>query len=204
MITDIKRSKDNYNLNYFFFDVVLKDLRTLQFKVFDPYKTNHKKLTDLLRDCNTFNELYAFKFFKKTDLESKYGGWDIFDIQKEYYRQGLDFEVEEKMEFRDLISRKIRWRLVKNLKNSYEVLCDSYPEYLMIPSNINPIHLQIAIKFRSRNRFPVMTYYWMNPELPKQYATLWRSAQCNVSIDDSGWSGKQQVDRRRVLHLFAQ
>lgn len=180
MITDVKRTKDNNNMNYFFFDVILKDLRTLQFKVFDPYKTNHKKLTDLIRDYNTFNDLYAFKFFKKSDLESKYKGWDIFDIQKEYYRQGLDFEVSENMEFKELISRKIRWRLIKNLKNSYEVLCESYPEYLMIPANINPIHLQIAIKFRSKNRFPTMTYYWMNPELPRQHATLWRSAQCNV------------------------
>lgn len=178
LIVEIKRNKDNSNMNYFFFEVVLKDLRTLTFKVFDPYKANHKKLTDLHRDYNQFNDLYAFKFFSRTDLESKYRGWEVFDIVKEYHRQGVDFEMDEKLEFKP--SKRIRWRLIKNFKTSYEVLCDSYPEYLMIPANINPIHLQIAIKFRSRNRFPVMTYHWMSTNIPRGFATLWRSAQCNV------------------------
>lgn len=201
MISEIKATKDKVNLNYYLFEISLKDLRLMQFKVFDPYKNYHKRITDNLAKYNSFPELYAFKFFKRTDLESKFRGWEIFDLVKEYYRQGLDFEQEEKMEFN--MSKGIKWRLVKNQRTTTEPLCDSYPEYLMIPGNINPVNLQIAIKFRSRNRFPVMTYYWHNDELPRGYATLWRCAQCNVPFLTNLDRFLEQIDRRRVLPLLA-
>ena len=177
-ILEIKRNKDNSSVDQYFFEVSMKDLRVLTFKLSDPLKNQHKKLMDLHRQYNQFKDLYAFKFANKTDMEKKCSGWDQFNLVKEYYRQGLDFQQEEKPEF--AVGKNVRWRLIKNQKNSYDVYCESYPEYLMIPGNISPVTLNIAIKFRSKNRFPAMTYYWMHPSIPRGYATLWRSAQCNV------------------------
>ena len=202
MISEIKKTKDGSDINSFVFEISTKDHRVLLFKVYDPYKIQHKKLTELQMKHNSFHELYCFKFFSRTDLESKHQGWTVFNLESEYRRQGLDFEVDKVLEFQDLIAHGIRWRLVRNYKSSYENLCDSYPEYLMIPSNINPINLQIAIKFRSKNRFPVMTYYWANSDLPRGWATLWRSAQCNVDSTDEDWF-LRSLHRRRVLHLLS-
>ena len=132
--------------------------------------------------------MFCFKFKSFTNLEQKHQGWSVFNLENEYRRQGLDFEVEKVLNFNiHLLSQGVKWRLVKNYKSSYENLCDSYPEYLMIPANINSINLQIAIKFRSKNRFPVMTYYWASNSLPRGFATLWRSAQCNVSPAHRDW-----------------
>jgi hypothetical protein len=156
-------------------------LRDITFRIADPYKIVQKKITDSFSKYTTLSEIYAYRFAKRSDLEAKHGGWQQYDIVKEYTRQGIDFVVEEKMEFQ----KKSKWRLVKNAKSSYESLCDSYPEYIMIPGNISPINLNIAIKFRSKSRFPAMTYYWINPELPNGYSTLWRSAQCNVAFVSS-------------------
>lgn len=156
-------------------------MRDITFRIADPYKIVQKKITDSFSKYTTLSEIYAYRFAKRSDLEAKHAGWQQYDIVKEYTRQGIDFVVEEKMEFQ----KKSKWRLVKNAKSSYESLCDSYPEYIMIPGNISPINLNIAIKFRSKSRFPAMTYYWINPELPNGYSTLWRSAQCNVALVSS-------------------
>ena len=203
MINDIKKNKDAGDQNYYFFEISTKDHRVLNFRVYDPYKNYHKRLSDLHRQYNTFNDLYCFRFKACTNLEQKHQGWNVFNLENEYRRQGLDFEVEKDLTFNILLlSQGVRWRLVRNYKTSYENLCDSYPEFLMIPSNINPINLQIAIKFRSKNRFPVMTYHWANTALPRGFATLWRSAQCNVSPPNPDWLFRP-LDGRRVLPVLS-
>ncbi|EWC48507.1 hypothetical protein DRE_07727 [Drechslerella stenobrocha 248] len=83
--------------------------------------------------------LYAF-IYKPTKFEVSYNGWNIYEPQREFDRQGITDN----------------WRL-SHINSSY-TFCDTYPAKLWVPTTISDNTLNYASKFRSRQRVPVLTY----------------------------------------------
>ena len=102
-------------------------------------------------------------------------GWNIFSEEKEYSRFFIS---------------STKWRMSR--ANVGYALCDTYPEILCVPEAITDDELVQIAQFRSRGRFPVMT--WRHPV---NTATLSRCAQPRV-----GLKGKRCDEDERLLSLM--
>ncbi|KAH0625184.1 hypothetical protein JD844_033394 [Phrynosoma platyrhinos] len=112
--------------------------------------------------------LFAFEY-KEVFPEN---GWKIYDPVLEYRRQGIPNES---------------WRMTK-INEQYE-LCDTYPAFLIVPSNIPDDELKRVAAFRSRGRIPVLS--WIHPE---SQATITRCSQPMVGV-----SGKRSKEDEKYL-----
>lgn len=81
-------------------------------------------------------------FSKKYAKEYKWKNYNsIYNIEKEFRRQNIDFEKE-----------KSRYEL-RNLNENFE-LCKTYPEYLLLPRFVNKDDIINCSNFRTKNRLP--------------------------------------------------
>ena len=103
---------------------------------------------------------YAYYYKKNNKINYKLNGWNIYDIEIEFCRQNLNFE---KYIFTD--------------ENIHYNLCKTYPKKLIIPSKFKEINLSQLSTYRSKNRFPVLTYYYSKKE-----SCIFRSSQCLSGI----------------------
>ncbi|KAG5519335.1 hypothetical protein PMAC_001960 [Pneumocystis sp. 'macacae'] len=87
-------------------------------------------------------DLYAF-FYRPEGLEAMFNGWTLYQPVKEFERQGVG-------------TRTKKWRITDINKNY--ALCSTYPSLLVVPSKISDSVIRYASKFRSKGRFPVLTY----------------------------------------------
>ncbi|CAB4064923.1 MTMR1_2 [Lepeophtheirus salmonis] len=128
-------------------EIACKDIRSLRFAL---SKTDPRKdVFETLR--RKFNEGRDYRFDD---------GWRVYDPVSEYRRQGLPNEA---------------WK-ISRINENYEI-CDSYPRILGVPSGATDEELREVAKFRSRGRFPVLS--WMDPE---SLATICRCAQPLVGV----------------------
>ncbi|KAG5437127.1 hypothetical protein PCANB_001103, partial [Pneumocystis canis] len=86
--------------------------------------------------------LYAF-FYQPGWKEAMFNGWTLYEPIKEFERQGIG-------------TRTKNWRITDINKNY--LLCSTYPSVLVVPSKISDNVIWYASKFRSKGRFPVLTY----------------------------------------------
>ena len=71
------------------------------------------------------------------------------------------------------------YRVIKNLNSKgNSPICSTYPKELIIPYLMTLEEIEKCASFRSKNRLPVLSYYYKIDE--KRVSTLWRSAQCQV------------------------
>lgn len=90
-------------------------------------------------------KLYAF-MYKPGSLERKQpNGWTIYDPVKEYERMGA------------LTGDDPAWRLT-NINEDYS-FSPTYPATVVIPSTISDSVLNYGAKYRSKLRFPALSYY---------------------------------------------
>ena len=111
-------------------------------------------------DYNRNNPIY-----KKENFED---GWKLYDPEKEFQRQGLsnlDYEMNTTKLFR------------KTSLNENYLLCQTYPKYLLTVGGISDQNLKESSLFRTKNRLPVLSYYYYNNR-----GTIWRSAQAKTGI----------------------
>ena len=102
---------------------------------------------------------YALFYKKKKENNFKIDGWKIYNFKKEFESMGLnlnDYQI---------------------LDNSDYKICSSYPKYLLIPKLISKKNIEYCASFRTRNRFPVLTYYYK-----RNGASIWRSSQCKIGV----------------------
>lgn len=91
------------------------------------------------------SKLYAF-MYKPGSLERKQpNGWHFYDPAKEYERMG-SFEGE-----------RPAWRVTKI--NTDHTFSPTYPSYIVVPSTISDTVLSYGAKYRSKLRFPALSYY---------------------------------------------
>ncbi|KAF4026137.1 hypothetical protein G4228_018333 [Cervus hanglu yarkandensis] len=102
-----------------------------------------------------YEELYCFSFNPKLDREEREQGWMLIDLSEEYKRMGLPNNY---------------WQL-SDVNREYRV-CDSYPTELYVPKSATAHIIVGSSKFRSRRRFPALSYYYKD-----NHASICRSSQ---------------------------
>ncbi|KAM4708522.1 phosphatidylinositol-3-phosphate phosphatase MTMR7 isoform 1-T1 [Discoglossus pictus] len=102
-----------------------------------------------------YEELYCFSFNPKLDKAEREEGWKLIDLSEEYNRMGLP---ESLWQFSD-VNRDYR-------------VCDSYPTELYVPKSASVPVIVGSSKFRSRGRFPTLSYYCQDNN-----ASICRSSQ---------------------------
>ncbi|KAJ1969305.1 phosphatidylinositol-3-phosphatase ymr1, partial [Dimargaris xerosporica] len=105
--------------------------------------------------------LYAFYYQPRPPFERQ-DGWSIYDAVAEFRRLGVNDPGS-------------LWRITQ-ANNRYE-LCETYPRVLAVPTKISDRVLQYACKFRSKHRFPVLSYIHR-----ANLATMTRSSQPMVGL----------------------
>ncbi|XP_065576033.1 myotubularin-related protein 8-like isoform X3 [Artemia franciscana] len=118
--------------------------------------------------------LYCFHYTPSRSLIRRSLGWYQFDIQAEYQRFGVPNQY---------------WSLT-NLNKDYE-LCDTYPKYLYAPSGASSAVIIGSSKFRSKGRFPVLSYLHSNG-----------AALCRCSQPLSGFSARCLEDEQLMASIL--
>ncbi|PWY72411.1 protein phosphatase [Aspergillus heteromorphus CBS 117.55] len=107
------------------------------------------------------DKLYAFTY-RPPPPEQKFNGWDLYNPEKEWARQGVD-------------RASSGWRISR--MNSDYGFSDTYPALLPIPAAISDNTLNHAGKYRSRARVPALTYLH-----PVNNCSITRSSQPLVGV----------------------
>ncbi|KAF3930699.1 Myotubularin [Dactylella cylindrospora] len=108
----------------------------------------------------TVDKLYAF-IYKPSKFEAAHNGWNIYNPEKEFERQGItqDWRLSHLNSNYTVRSNSPTYQFGMAIPNfSTPQFCDSYPAKLWIPSTISDNTLNYVAKFRSRQRVPVLTY----------------------------------------------
>lgn len=118
------------NFCHHILDIYTKDYRELRFRF--QFSTGPDKISQSLYSfyLPKFREIYAMQFFHfLNSLEEENGGWSLYDIRREYKRQG----IEEDNKF------------VRFVDNSAGKVCSTYPALLLVPVNLILICIFIFI-----------------------------------------------------------
>ena len=141
----------------------LKDYRSFRIST-----ENNKIYKKLFEAFNNKVDYYRYaQFYRdiqdKKNIKYKKDGWYIYDPIKEYLRQGIEIS-DNKFSFSEL-------------NKKYE-LCETYPSLLVVPKKFDNKELFQIAKSRMKNRFPVLSYHYNNPN-KKIKSYMYRSAQIN-------------------------
>ena len=144
-----------------------------------------QNLSRLLSNLETplFSQL-AFQYNKNNPLYKKPNfedGWNLYNAEKEYQRMGLT-EITY-AQGQNKLFRKT------SLNENY-LLCSTYPTFLITVAAINDNDLREAAQFRTKQRLPVLSYYYYNSR-----GTIWRSSQPKTGI-----SGNRSVFDEELLN----
>ncbi|GMM32577.1 phosphatidylinositol-3-phosphatase [Martiniozyma asiatica (nom. inval.)] len=136
----------------------------------------------------SIDKFYAF-IYQPVRIEKPFNGWDLYNISKEFQRQGLNLVENERTQFSN--DSCLNWRLSKINKNFS--VCDTYPKENIVPITISDTMLKHAIKYRSKNRFPTLSYYYA-----KNKCTITRCAQPLVGIKQN----RSIQDEKLINEIF--
>ncbi|XP_014896741.1 myotubularin-related protein 7a [Poecilia latipinna] len=102
-----------------------------------------------------YEELYCFSYKPNVDEEERRRDWAFVDLKADFSRMGLP---------------NAQWKL-SPVNQQYKV-SDTYPAELFVPDSAAPPVLVGSSKFRSRGRFPALSYY-----SKENHAAICRSSQ---------------------------
>ena len=157
----------------FTMEILMKDARIINL-VFknnsgEPFLDRLNGLLSLREKPSYSNLAYEYRknhpIYKKPNFED---GWNIYNPEKEYARQGitnLDYEVSRNKLFR------------KTKLNENYSLCASYPKFLITCGEITDSDYKGSSEFRTKNRLPTLAYYHSGTK-----GTIWRSAQTKSGL----------------------
>ncbi|XP_044769511.1 myotubularin-related protein 6 isoform X7 [Neomonachus schauinslandi] len=110
-----------------------------------------------------YEDLYAFSYNPKQNDSERLQGWQLIDLAEEYKRMGVP---------------NSNWQL-SDANREYKI-CETYPRELYVPRIASKPIIVGSSKFRSKGRFPVLSYYHQNKE----------AAICRCSQPLSGFSAR--------------
>uniref|UniRef100_A0A8C8DVP9 Myotubularin related protein 6 n=1 Tax=Oryzias sinensis TaxID=183150 RepID=A0A8C8DVP9_9TELE len=122
----------------------------------------YSSLLRLLRPV-CFEELYAFSYNPKQNDQEREEGWQLIDLGAEFERMGVPCD---------------QWQLT-DVNRDYKV-CETYPQNLYVPITASKPIIVGSSKFRSKGRFPVLTYFYQEK----------KAAVCRCSQPLSGFSAR--------------
>jgi hypothetical protein len=88
---------------------------------------------------------YNFSSLYREHSERDIDGWSLYDPVSEYKRQGIDLNDETCL-----------FKLTEINRNFSA--CATYPEYIIVPKAISDEDLKEASNFRTKSRFPALSY----------------------------------------------
>ncbi|KAJ6662289.1 hypothetical protein lerEdw1_012453 [Lerista edwardsae] len=118
-----------------------------------------------------YDELYAFSYNPKQNEDERVQGWQLFDLAEEYNRMGV---------------ANSDWQL-SDVNRDYKI-CETYPRELYVPKSARQPIIVGSSKFRSKGRFPVLSYYHKDNE----------AAICRCSQPLSGFSARCLEDEHML------
>ncbi|KAF4025698.1 hypothetical protein G4228_017648, partial [Cervus hanglu yarkandensis] len=110
-----------------------------------------------------YEDLYAFSYNPKQNDAERLQGWELIDLTEEYQRMGVP---------------NTNWQL-SDANRDYKI-CETYPRELYVPRIASKPIIVGSSKFRSKGRFPVLSYYHQSKE----------AAICRCSQPLSGFSAR--------------
>lgn len=122
----------------------------------------YSSLLRLLRPVS-YEELYAFSYNPKQNDQQREEGWQFIDLGAEFERMGVPCD---------------QWQLT-DVNREYKV-CETYPRDLYVPITASKPIIVGSSKFRSKGRFPVLTYFYQER----------KAAVCRCSQPLSGFSAR--------------
>ncbi|XP_061628087.1 myotubularin-related protein 7b isoform X5 [Phyllopteryx taeniolatus] len=148
-------------------------LRCKDFRIFQLLIQQEKDCFDVhtsllrLSRPEKYSELYCLSFNPNINKEERQESWNFIDLMADYKRMGVPNNL---------------W--VASAANSDYRICETYPSELFIPKSATPTVILGSSRFRSRGRFPALSYF--------HHDTL--AAVCRCSQPLSGFSGRCQED----------
>ncbi|KAM4046567.1 phosphatidylinositol-3,5-bisphosphate 3-phosphatase MTMR6 [Anomaloglossus baeobatrachus] len=118
-----------------------------------------------------YEELYAFSYNPKQKEAERVLGWQCIDLKEEYRRMGVP---------------NTYWHL-SDVNRGYKV-CETYPRDLYVPVTASKPIIVGSSKFRSKGRFPVLSYYHQETQV----------AICRCSQPLSGFSARCLEDENML------
>ncbi|XP_072287102.1 phosphatidylinositol-3,5-bisphosphate 3-phosphatase MTMR8-like isoform X2 [Pyxicephalus adspersus] len=133
----------------------------------------HEVYTSLLKLSQPvkYEELYAFSYNPKSDHEERLMDWKLIDLKMEYMRMGIPNDF---------------WTF-SDINEDFKV-CSTYPTCLVVPKEASEATIIGSSKFRSRERFPVLSYYYKENN----------AAICRCSQPLSGFSTRCVEDEKML------
>ena len=161
----IQNPKTDYDT--YVIEITLKDTRLIRLYVKDNIhytfylNLESSRFPNDLKVFYNFTELYHNEIKKEKNY---FNGWALYDPIREFSREGVTEDNNLGLRF--------------CFCNKGFKLCETYPEFLIEPSQMSDEDLKQASLYRTKNRLPIMAYYYFNPnEDEKCVPTIWRSAQ---------------------------
>uniref|UniRef100_A0A8C1I1M1 Myotubularin related protein 6 n=1 Tax=Cyprinus carpio carpio TaxID=630221 RepID=A0A8C1I1M1_CYPCA len=130
----------------------------------------YSSLLRLLRPVS-YDELYAFSYNPKQNDQQREEGWQLIDLAAEFERMGVPCD---------------QWQLT-DVNREYKV-CETYPRDLYVPITASKPIIIGSSKFRSKGRFPVLTYFYQEK----------KAAVCRCSQPLSGFSARCLEDEHML------
>ncbi|XP_040262420.1 myotubularin-related protein 8 [Bufo bufo] len=90
-----------------------------------------------------YEDLYAFSYNPKFHQDERLMEWKLIDLKLEYTRMGIP---------------NTHW-VLSDINKDFKV-CSTYPTCLVVPKEASESTIIGSSKFRSRERFPVLSYYY--------------------------------------------
>ncbi|KAM4701211.1 phosphatidylinositol-3,5-bisphosphate 3-phosphatase MTMR6 [Discoglossus pictus] len=121
-----------------------------------------------------YDDLYVFSYNPKQKESERASGWELIDLKDEYQRMGVP---------------NTHWQL-SDVNRDYKV-CETYPRDLYVPIIASKPIIVGSSKFRSKGRFPVLSYYHKEKQ----------SAICRCSQPLSGFSARCLEDEHMLQSI---
>ena len=183
----------------FSMDIIMKDQRTFSLIFKSGSGGNFlDQLNGLLKLREHSYQNIAIEYRKNNPIYNKENfqeGWNLYNPEKEYERQGvtnLDYEVNKNKLFR------------KTKLNENYALCPSYPKFLITVGEITDPDYKYSAEFRTKNRLPALAYYHKITG-----GTIWRSAQTKSGIsgnrnrfDEDLLLDITKISKKKKLYIY--
>ncbi|XP_068936360.1 myotubularin-related protein 6 [Petaurus breviceps papuanus] len=130
----------------------------------------YNSLLQLSRQAK-YEDLYAFSYNPKQNESERVQGWQLIDLTEEYRRMGVP---------------NFNWEL-SDANRDYKI-CETYPRDLYVPGKATIPVIVGSSKFRSKGRFPVLSYYYQDK----------KAAICRCSQPLSGFSARCVEDEQML------
>lgn len=131
---------------------------TKDYNIFSLDLDNEKNAQDVfdslskLTVLDDVHKLYAF-IYSPNKAETPFNSWNIYDPEKEFERQGIQFYAGT-----GDAPANVKWR-ISTINEDYS-FCKTYPNKLVVPKTVSDTLLSYSVKYRSQQRIPVLTYYY--------------------------------------------